>query len=528
MTPVSARARTRPSGTSRSKQVLSWRRSIPQRDFWCWSGLTILIAAALLRLLYLTQKPLHHDEGVNGLFLATLFRTGFYHYDPANYHGPTLYYIALVPAAINNLLHWGHGLSTFAIRLVTAGFGVGIVWLMLCLRRYLGQAGALSASAMAAVSPGFVFFSRYFIHEILFVFFSLGVIVAGLRSRETGQRLYLMLASASAAMLFATKETWIITAAVWLIALPCTRIYLHLRNRGNNGPPVPPEGQPRSGTQSSRRNDYLLAAGLFIALGVLFYSSFFTNPTGVIDSVRTFTYWTPTGQSGIYNREWSTYFSWLWQQEAPLLLFGGAGIMLAFLKARTGFPVFCAFWSVGIFAAYSIVPYKTPWLALSLILPLIIMAGYAIGKAYQPGLRAAITIVAGGAIAFSLYQAIDISFISFDNDTYAYVYAHTNRDFLSLVNEIDKIAEANPAKKAIGIAVVSPEHWPLPWYLREYTRVGYWGRLVPTSEPIVIALQPQVPELERQLGSDYQFYSTHDLRPGNTMVMFVRKDSLPQ
>src|SRR5215471_13453381 len=93
------------------------------RDFWWWSGLAILMAAALLRLLYLTQKPLHHDEGVNGNFLVTLFRTGYYHYDPANYHGPSLYYLAVIPTAVNNVFHWGHGLSTFVIRLVTAVFG---------------------------------------------------------------------------------------------------------------------------------------------------------------------------------------------------------------------------------------------------------------------------------------------------------------------------------------------------------------------------------------------------------------------
>ncbi len=147
------------------------------------------LAAALLRLLFLTEKPLHHDEGVNGLFLVNLFRTGYYHYDPANYHGPSLYYIAVLPTAINNLFHWGHGLSTFAIRFVTAAFGVGTVWLMLCLRRYIGTAGALAAAAFATVSPGFVYFSRYFIHEILFVFFSLGVIVAWLWYRETGKKL---------------------------------------------------------------------------------------------------------------------------------------------------------------------------------------------------------------------------------------------------------------------------------------------------------------------------------------------------
>ena len=175
------------AGKTRMRQARARRTESPApaapfgvRDFWWWSSLVLLLAAALLRVLYLTQKPLHHDEGVNGNFLATLFRTGSYHYDPRNYHGPTLYYLAVIPTAINNVFHWGHGLSTVAIRLVTAAFGVGIVWLMLCLRRFLGTPASLAAAAFATVSCGFVYFSRYFIHEILFVFFSLGVIVAWL------------------------------------------------------------------------------------------------------------------------------------------------------------------------------------------------------------------------------------------------------------------------------------------------------------------------------------------------------------
>src|SRR6476661_6934772 len=266
----------------------------PTNDGWWWGGLQILLAAALLRLVFLTQKPLHHDEGVNGLFLVNLFRTGYYHYDPSNYHGPSLYYLAVIPTAINNVFHWGHGLSTFAIRFVTAAFGVGVVWLMLCLRRFLGSTAALAAAAFAAVSPGFVFFSRYFIHEILFVFFSLGIIVAWLRYHDTGKPRYLMLASASAAMLFATKETWIITAGVWLIAIPCTTLFLRLRKRTDEIPPWLPEPEPGKAAGSARKL-YLQATALFLAIGILLYSSFFTNPRGILDSLLTFTFWTKTG-----------------------------------------------------------------------------------------------------------------------------------------------------------------------------------------------------------------------------------------
>ena len=523
MTQLSAKARRRKSRMRPNVPAVVQELTAPSRDGWWWSSLIILLAAALVRLVLLTQKPLHHDEGVNGVFLVTLFRTGYYHYDPANYHGPSLYYLAVIPTAINNVFHWGHGLSTFAIRFVTAAFGVGVVWLMLCLRRFLGPFAALAAAAFAAVSPGFVFFSRYFIHEILFVFFSLGVIVAWLWYRDTGKARYLMLASASAAMLFATKETWIITAAVWVIAIPCTTIFLRLRNRSDEISPILPESQTDSDARSTKRL-YLHAAALFVAIAILLYSSFFTNPRGILDSVLTFTYWTKTGRTGIYNREWSTYLSWMWQEEAPVLLLGFIGTVVALIRARSYLTVFCAFWAIGIFTAYSLVPYKTPWLALSIILPLVIMAGDLIGQSYRPKTRAFTVLLAGAAISFSLYQAIDVSFWNYDNDSYAYSYAHTKRDFLGLVDEIDAIAAANPVKKDIGITVMSPEHWPLPWYLRDYTHVGYWGHFVDTSEPIVIALKPQVPEVENRLGKLYRQYSTHELRPGNMLVMFVRKD----
>jgi hypothetical protein len=161
----------------------------PSLKFWRVACAAILIGSGLLRLLYLTEKPLHHDEGVNGLFMASLFRRGFYHYDPANYHGPTLYYFGWLTTTLNSVLYGKYGLSTLAIRLVPALFGIGIVWLMFYFRRFIGTVGALAAALLAAASPGFVFFSRYFIHEILFVFFTLALVAAVMRFRETAAAL---------------------------------------------------------------------------------------------------------------------------------------------------------------------------------------------------------------------------------------------------------------------------------------------------------------------------------------------------
>jgi uncharacterized protein (TIGR03663 family) len=490
----------------------------------------VLVGATVLRLLYLTLKPLHHDEGVNGLFLTTLFRTGYYHYDPANYHGPTLYYFGWLVTTINSFFYGKDGLSTFAIRLVTALFGIGVVWLMLCLRRQLGTFGAVAAAALAAVSPGLVFFSRYFIHEILFVFFSLGVVLAVLRYRESKRLRDLILAALSLALMGATKETWIITLAVWLIAIPCTNLWLRLRNRPAMAvakakePLVDPNAEPSAATWSKGQL-YAIAAAVFVAVWVMFYSSFFTNfPQGVYDSVRTYGYWFQTGYKSPHDWGWWMYLKWLKEEEMPAMVLGTMGIGTALALARSRFAVFTAFWSIGILAAYSLVRYKTPWCALNMVLPFVIMAGYGLEHLYKSSVlgRWTAALFAVVAIAISSYQAITLSFEDYDDDSKAYVYAHTRRDFLSLVDEINDIAAGSPAGNNIGIIVMSPEHWPLPWYLRNYPRTLYSGKVIETSEPILVVHESQLSEVEQLYGGRYRRYSRHELRPGNILYLYVK------
>src|SRR5215475_4718130 len=49
-------------------------------NVWRFGIWAILGAAFLLRFFWLTLKPFHHDEGVNGFFLTGLFRDGVYKY----------------------------------------------------------------------------------------------------------------------------------------------------------------------------------------------------------------------------------------------------------------------------------------------------------------------------------------------------------------------------------------------------------------------------------------------------------------
>ncbi|HEX8560971.1 MAG TPA: flippase activity-associated protein Agl23 [Pyrinomonadaceae bacterium] len=517
-------------------------REIPERA-WAYAAAAVLLLALALRLYAPEMKPLHHDEGVNGFFLTNLLREGRYAYDPANYHGPTLYYLTLPLAALA-------GLSTFVIRLVPALFGVGTVWLLLSLRRRVGAVAALAAAALVAVSPACVFYSRYFIHEMPFVFFTLALVVAALRFRETGGASYLMLASASAAMLFATKETAFISAGTlglaWLTVRLWERVVGGARARGDEGGGPGGFAKLAAGGESSASAAVAGAAVLFVFIWVAFYSSFFTNGKGVADSFRALAVWRETGMSEFHGKPPGAYIEWLFREDAPILILGLLGAPAAmFGRGRSRFALFAAAWGFGLLAAYSLISYKTPWLVLNFVVPLAVAGGYAVQefgvwaarRLFPPGgpgrawtAAAALAAVACGA---SLYRTCVINFVEYDDDVkHPYVYSQTQRGFLDLVREIERVGE-RAGTKTPGFSTASPDYWPLPWYMRDNPRAGFEGRPNAPYDPqktlAVVGKEEQAAMLERVLGDAYaRVGDFYPLRPGVRLILFARRDLAPR
>lgn len=525
-------------------------RGISDRT-WFITAAAILMVAALLRLYDLDLVPLHHDEGVNGNFLIRLVREGAYRYDPQNYHGPTIYYLAaffpwVIRFFFGTAAQDKYGLNTITIRLVPALFGWATVWLVFLLRRHLGSIGTLAAAALLAVSPGAVYLSRYFIHETLFVFFTLGLVVAALRYYEETHPVYLILAAICAALMFATKETAIISLGVLLIALAVTLLYRRLRHaslRESDGKKRLRTSRKEGSTRLIARLGgplkvftwVIVAFSTFVILNVLFYSSFFTNyPEGVFDAVRTFQFWAKTGKAAHVHPP-AQYVYWLIRQESPILFLATIGAGMVVWKPRNSLALFIALWGFGILAAYSLISYKTPWLGLNFIVPLALVAGYALQMIWEEALGQ-LRLIAGilvVALAVSSYQTIDLNFFNYDNDDqyYVYVYAHTRREMLAMLEEIDRVVARTNQGGQTGITIVAPEYWPLPWYFRDFTRVGYNGRMADSSEPIIIASEGQGAEMESTFGSRYQQINSgfnpagsYSLRPGVNFLLYVRRD----
>ncbi|HVS82242.1 MAG TPA: flippase activity-associated protein Agl23 [Pyrinomonadaceae bacterium] len=503
---------------------------------WRIASASILITGTFLRLYDLALVPFHHDEGVNGNFLVTLVREGRYQYDPQNYHGPTLYFFSAVIPWIVRFFGGKsagdvYGLTTFNIRFVTAAFGVGTIWLALLLRKRLGAIGALSAAGLIAISPGAVYLSRYFIHESLFVFFALAIVVAALKYYESGRSGYLILASISAALMCATKETWIINGPVLLIALVTTSVYFRLR--GSVGERAQKTVE-RFGGSVSLTTVALVAFAVFLIVNVLFYSSFFTNyPKGVHDAISTLRFW--SHRTHEHEHPWWQYLQWLMQEEPVLLVLAGAGAAIALWRATNRLAVFLALWSFGSLAAYSLVGYKTPWISLNFIVPLALTGGYALDSAYQklrefeqPLMFAALAAL---CVAIGGYQMISLNFVHYDDDRYPYVYAHTKREMLTMLDQVDRIAKRLRTGDDTGVALVSPDYWPLPWYFRNYKRVGYYQQIVPTTEPLIIGSMAQEEQLKATFGDRYQLVNSglnddgsYPLRPGVDLLLYVRRD----
>jgi predicted membrane-bound mannosyltransferase len=86
----------------------------------------VVLGALLFRLPSLGLRPMHHDEANQAMKFGTLLETGEYRYDPADHHGPSLYYLTWVLAKTLGRTTTA-SLDEAMLRLLPALFGAGTV-----------------------------------------------------------------------------------------------------------------------------------------------------------------------------------------------------------------------------------------------------------------------------------------------------------------------------------------------------------------------------------------------------------------
>ncbi len=492
---------------------------------------SLSLVALFMRVWQLDLRPMHHDEANQAVRTGILLETGTYKYDPGDHHGPTLYYVSLPLAWLTAGRDFSKT-TEVTFRLVPALFGVALIPMLFFLRRGLALPTLVFAGFLTAVSPAMVYYSRFYIQEMLLVFFTFGAIISGwlYLSRPSAGRA--ALAGVCLGLMFATKETSVLayfSGTVGLAAVAATDW---------------PAARLSISTLVRRHLAWLILAVLGTV--TILFTSFFTHPVGLLDSVRSFSiYWSRGLSDSLHLHPWYFYLKALayahegrgpYWTEAFILALALLGIVLAWLRpfpavGNTRLVRFLSVYTVVLTLVYSAISYKTPWSMISFHHGFILLAGF--------GAAAAVTATRGAArlLAAALLAAgfIHLTWLSaqanfkyFTDTGNPYVYAQTTSDFLSLIRRVEQIAEVTPEGRGMLIEVIADPYsmWPLPWYLRGFSRVGYWEEAEQVPKEAVPAVLITTPEMQPKLGKlddrfQVEFYG---LRPGVFLLMCIRND----
>lgn len=480
--------------------------------------------ALFLRLPHIGDRPMHNDEACQAVKFTQLLEHGFYQYDPADHHGPTLYYLTLPVAWITAI--WSSKPPDEAVlRFVPLLFAAGSILLLGLLRGGVGRSTLVLAAAFAVCSPALTYYSRYYIQETPFVFFTMLLIAAGWRYGCTGRGGWAVLCGVAAGCLAATKETAVLVLAGAAVALAATTI----RRR---------EERAEFFRDRFRWSHLVLAALSAAAVLVLFFSSFFTNPGGVADSVLAFGKFANRARGSGHEKGFEYYLHLLtwqknggfWWGEGALFIPCLAGAWLAWRRPANTLIRMVSACALALLIVYGMIPYKTPWLMLGVIQLAALPAAFAFTEAWKrfAPVPARIAVVAALVIALgSLWRQSGQANGRFAADERnPWVYSHTSRDCLSGVKTIrDALARFPGGTSNTVVKVMSHEYWPLPWYLRDCGRVGYWTSL--PDDPlaaIMVVSADQAPMLESRLEGSGP-YTTHifGLRPGVILTVYIRQ-----
>lgn len=484
--------------------------------------LLAFVLAFFIRFYDLERKPLHHDEGVNSWFLLNLkkdFPNGW-KYDPANYHGPFLFFTHIIPLALKE--------SIFSLRCGIALFGSLLILLLWPLRRKMGRGGVVVAAFLLALSPTNLFFARTNIHETYLIFFTLAAVVSAVRFWESKKAKYFILMAASAALVITVKETYIVTAGVFFLSAAFTCFWFKNSRKKNELPPGLVFRQ--TGRWLGENSQVIwLSLGVFLFIIAIYYSSLFTNLKGTTgDLIETLLIWKKTGTKGAgHEKPFVYFFKLLKDFELPILIFGVLGMGYAFLR-RNAFLVFTAFWAILLLLGYSLIPYKTPWLALNFILPLALLGGYFFQNLYQTVRESKLQSGIAGVLSAALLicwgagKSWPVNFVYYDDDHYQLVYSQTRRDLNNMIEALESYAQEKAQGYNTEIKILADEYWPIQWYLRDYIHVGFWGKVIDDSDaPIIIARTTTQNEVEAKLQDTYSS-ELYSLRPGVDLVLYTR------
>jgi uncharacterized protein (TIGR03663 family) len=449
----------------------------------------IFLLAVASRFWDLGARAMSHDESLHALYSYYLYNGTGYAHNPMM-HGPFLFHA-------NALIYFLFGDSDYMARIVPALFGVFLVLSPLLLRRWLGRLGAIIASIMLLISPSILYYSRYIRNDVYIAVWTMLLIVALFQFMRTRKAGWFLLGAAVLMLSLATKENayifgfiglaFVVEMVLWERVSQRNQLWLYLGgavlsvlllsigyllNRTPaegvqsaaeasksiklvaaliivvggtipaaliSGSLIHPRHPQRSRIEEAIRSVgwrvWLIAAIVVFIIYALLFTTFFTNPSGLLTGVfGSISYWLAQQEVQRGGQPWYYYFLVLTMYEFVPFLFSAiavvyylvrgvpnsspidqdsleeelfaetpadegepdAGFMrrqrgaaLSMPAAFTGateqslFIAFLIFWTICSLFIYSWAGEKMPWLVVHPVLPMIILTAKFAGDLFS-------------------------------------------------------------------------------------------------------------------------------------------------
>ncbi|MEM7813854.1 MAG: TIGR03663 family protein [Candidatus Aenigmatarchaeota archaeon] len=523
----------------------------------CIAFATILILAAGLRLYSLDERFYNWDEGLHVWYVQSFLETGAHKYDPV-YHGPFPVFFTAPFLALG-------GFSEVTFRLVPAIFGIALVGLALYLRMIWSDKGEITAIVAAfflAVSPFFLWFSRFYRNDIHAVFFSLFAFISLMLYFRTKRDRWLFGAFAALSLGFADMENTLITIFIFATFLLIWHFLPQIRARKLNlsAPVIVLKSAmllavvltfSHAALMSnlhpaakllcfsivlmlSARMAYrhfskpvasLFAAGVIaIWIYATLFSSFFALQTPIYEPVvKAITTWTSRGIAGPPHY----YLFRMALYELPVLAFGIAGIAYYLRRRKRSFETaFLIYWFAAALAIYSLfVGEKQPQVTMHMLLPLLVIASLFISDVFAqknfPG-RKIIAVALIPLMLFYLYTTFGLNYVRFNDVREPMEYVQIPQDVRGLMQEV--VSRLESGERIAFLEGKSINYGTQPFYIFMRHYKSNVSSLL-TDEQLAIADPEAIKNLTADIANNYStenwrvwYYYPHEARMAENLA----------
>jgi hypothetical protein len=303
-------------------------------------------------------------------------------------------------------------------------------------------------------------------------------------------------------IMIATKETFFIFLVSWAIAVASVHIYESFF----------PTGEPVNRDPAPEFQNWLAVAIISVVVLTALYTGFYLYMHGAVDMLTGLQVWTNTGSAAKTGHE-KPFLYWidlLRRYEWPCLIGLVATPFVFFARTSNRALKTLVIAGFGLWLAYSIIPYKTPWLLMNFIWLLAFTAGAVAARMLPPfklwrGLRTGAAVLTVGAILFSAGEMLRLNFRDYAKVDEPYVYVQSTHQFKTVMDTIFAHTKKVPQDFNMHIFAMSRDPWPMPYLLERFPNLT-WGHDVKVpidSADVILADAEDKASVENRMKGEY-------------------------